>query len=132
MKHHIRNNDEEQVLAAVREMNQLWAARNTPEKLDRYFHRDMIAACAGESGFRVGQETCIAGWTGFCKNVSDLSFKELEPLVRVFPENNAAVVAYTYECQFTQQGQKRVLKGRDLFTLIKASSRWQVISDHFS
>ncbi len=132
MKNWTPNNEEEEVLAVVREMNQLWTTGNTPEKLDRYFHRDMIAACAGETEFRVGQKTCIAGWTSFCNNVSDLSFTELQPRVKVFPENKTAVVAYHYECQFTQQGQKRILKGRDLFTLIKVSDRWQVISDHFS
>ena len=122
----------EEVLNTVLEMNRQWAARNAPDRLAHYFHRDMIAACAGESGFRVGQETCVDGWSGFCNAVSNLSFKEVDPLVKFYPENNTAVVAYTYECSFTQAGEHRLLKGRDLFTLVKASGRWQVISDHFS
>ena len=125
-------NEKEEVLKTIREMNQLWAGKNTPDKLERFFHADMIAACAGESEFRVGKETCIAGWTWFCNSVTDLSFREIDPLVHLYSENNTAVVAYTYECSFTQDGQPRNLKGRDLFTLIKTSGRWQVISDHFS
>lgn len=92
----------------------------------------MIAACAGETDFRVGKNTCVDGWREFREKVSDLSFKETSPVVRVYCEGNTAVVAYKFNCSFTIDGVKTKLKGRDLFTLVNEEGRWQAVADHFS
>jgi len=124
--------EETRIWKTIIEMNRLWTERNEPEALRRWFHPHMIAACAGEADFRVGQNMCVDGWKGFCERVSDLSFIETSPVVRIYCEGSTAVVAYKFDCSFTMNGAKTKLTGRDLFTLVKENDRWQVVADHFS
>ena len=124
--------EETRIWKTIIEMNRLWTDRNEPKSLCQWFHPHMIAACAGETDFRIGQDMCVDGWKGFCERVSDLSFKETSPVVRFYGGGSTAIVAYKFNCSFTMNGAKTELFGRDLFTLVKENDRWQVVADHFS
>lgn len=126
------NPEEMRIWETIIEVNRLWTERNEPQALHRWFHPRMIAACAGETDFRVGQEMCVDGWKGFREMVSDLSFKESAPVVRIYCDGRTAVVAYKFNCAFTMNGVRTELLGRDLFTLVNEDGRWQVVADHFS
>ena len=120
------------VWETVLEINRLWSRDNRPEALADFFHEKMLAVCGGESIIRPDGRACLDGWTWFCREAQDLCFEERDPHIAMFCDGTVAVVAYFFDCSYKLNGKAAVMKGRDLFTLIKENGRWRVAGDHFS
>ena len=113
-------------------INRLWSRENRPEALADFFHEKMLAVCGGESVIRPDGHACLAGWSWFCRQATDIRFEESDPHIALFCNGTVAVVAYFFECTYKMNGKVTVMNGRDLFTLVKENDHWRVAGDHFS
>lgn len=120
---------EQEIWATLRALNDAWT-QGSPERLAEYFHPEMIAITPVDRLRREGAAACIAGWQGFAESTHIHSWREIDPLIRVF--GDSAVVAYYYEIKFEMGGQVIEQDGRDLFFLVRENGRWWVVADQFS
>jgi hypothetical protein len=121
-----------EVWKTVQELNQLWTIRNQPDQLANYFHRHMVAISPSARQRLEGREACVAAWKAFADSVKILRWRETDPLVEMFGDNNLAVVTYYYEMSCEMQGQPLTFSGRDMFTMVNENGKWWVASDQFS
>jgi ketosteroid isomerase-like protein len=121
-----------EVWATVQTLNRLWTVDGRPEQLAEYFAPEMVAITPTDQQRREGREACVAGWAEFVHATTIHRWVESNPLVLVMAGDQAAVVAYDYEIDFTMGGRRIQLRGRDLMTLEKRSGRWWLLADHFS
>ena len=126
------NSEASKVWETVTALNRLWTEEKQPESLTRFFHPDMIAVCAGETGRREGQAECVAGWKAFCDHAADIRVDASNPTVQLLLDGRAAVVVYNYTCTFTADGERKELSGRDMYVMVKEGGRWLAAADHFS
>ena len=120
---------QQEIWATLRALNDAWTQGN-PERLAEYFHPDMIAITPVDRLRRDGAAACIAGWQGFAESTRIHSWREIDPLIRVF--GDSAVVSYYYKIRFEMGGQLIDQGGRDLFFFVRENSRWWAIADAFS
>jgi ketosteroid isomerase-like protein len=90
----------------------------------------MIALTPVDRLRREGAAACIAGWQDFAESTRIHSWREIEPLIRVF--GDSAVVTYYYEIRFEVGGQVQEQEGRDLFFFVRENGRWWAVADQFS
>jgi len=120
------------VIAAVREMNRLWTETWDEEGFRRFIHPDAVAIAPTTPGRLEGREAYVAGWKGFVQAVKIHEWKESGHRVSFFCRGSCAVLSYSFTIRFFANGQEIVMKGRDLFTLVKQRGRWLVVADQFS
>jgi ketosteroid isomerase-like protein len=121
-----------EVWKTVQEANKAWTVDGKIGELNKYFHKDMVAITPNNSKRLKGQAACLLGWQEFAKMAKTNYFTEIEPLIRLYCDNNAAVVTYSYEGSFIMGGQTMILRGRDMMTLVKENGRWWIVADQFS
>jgi ketosteroid isomerase-like protein len=121
-----------EVWATVQALNRLWTVDGTPEQLVEYFAPEMVAITPTDRHRREGREACVAGWTEFVHATKIHRWVESNPLVLMMAGDQAAVVAYDYDIDFTMGGRLIQLRGRDLMTLERRQGRWWLLADQFS
>jgi ketosteroid isomerase-like protein len=121
-----------EVWNTIQTMNRLWTVDNKPEALVRFFHKNMVAITPSDK-FRVeGQAACVKGWKDFCQMAVIHHWKEIDPKIDLYGDNQFAIVTYHFEMQFEVNKQTIEMQGRDMFALVKEDNRWQVVADQFS
>ena len=123
---------DDEVIAAVREMNRLWTETWDEKGFARFIHPDAVAIAPTTPGRLEGKEAYVAGWKGFVQAVKIHEWKESGHRVSFFCRGSCAVLSYFFTIRFSMNGQEVVMKGRDLFTLVKQRGRWLVVADQFS
>ncbi len=129
MENTFDSREEQDIWATVRALNDAWT-QGRPERLADYFHPQMLAVTPTDRLRRVGAAECIAGWKGFADAARIHSWREIDPLIRVYGE--AAVVSYFYAIDFEMGGQRCQQGGRDLFFFVRENGRWWAVADQFS
>jgi ketosteroid isomerase-like protein len=120
------------VWQTVQKANKAWTVEGKIGELNEYFHKDMVAITPNNATRLEGQTACLNGWQAFTRIAKTNYFKETEPLIQLYCENNAAVVTYNYEGSFVFGGETMVLRGRDMMILVKENDRWWIVADQFS
>lgn len=123
------NEVEAEVWRKVRALNRTWTAGDV-DALHDHFHPDMIAITPTDRERLVGREACVAAWRRFAESAAVLSWRETDPLVRVY--GDAAVVAYRYELTCKMDDREMEMAGRDMFFLVREDGRWLAVADQFS
>ena len=82
---------QQEIWATLRALNDAWTQGN-PERLAEYFHPDMIAITPVDRLRRDGAAACIAGWQGFAESTRIHSWREIDPLIRVFGDQITCLV----------------------------------------
>lgn len=120
---------ETEALAFVKALNEAWTKGNV-DRLQDYFHPDMVAVTATDRNILYGKDACFAAWHNFASNAAIHHWTEVDPKVRIF--GNTAIVTYYFDMSFDMQGQTVDLNGRDMFVLVKEDGRWWAVADQFS
>jgi ketosteroid isomerase-like protein len=123
---------QQEVWDFVREMNRAWTVERNAAKLADYFHERMVAVTPMDKLRREGRAACIAGWQQFVNLAVMHSWEETEPRVDLYDGGRVAVVTYYYEMDAEIGGQRMLLPGRDMLTLIREDGRWWAVADQFS
>jgi hypothetical protein len=127
------NQIETEVWQFIRAMNRTWTEERNCEKLADYFHPHMVAIVPTTKERLVGRDLCIAGWKSFVDAAVIHRWDELDPLIQLYNDNQTAVVTYYYDMDVDMFGQQHlILKGRDMYTLVKEDGHWWVVADQFS
>ena len=121
--------EQQEIWATVRALNDAWTP-GKPDSLADYFHPQMLAITPTDRLRRDGAAECIAGWKGFAEAAQIHSWREIDPLVRVY--GDAAVVTYFYEISFEMGGRRYEEGGRDMFFFVRENGRWWAVADQFS
>jgi len=121
-----------EVIAAVREMNRLWTETWDEKGFAGFIHPDAVAIAPTTPGRLEGRDAYVAGWKGFVQATKIHEWKESGHRVNFFCRGSCAVLSYFFTIRFSMNGQEVVMKGRDLFTLVKQRGRWLVVADQFS
>lgn len=121
--------EQQDIWATVRALNDAWTKGN-PDTLADYFHPQMLAITPVDRLRRDGATECIAGWKGFAESTKIHSWREIDPLIRVY--GDAAVVTYFYEIFFDMGGRRYEEGGRDMFFFVRENGRWWAVADQFS
>jgi len=126
------NKDEREVWDTVQAMNRCWTCGDLRqlEKLNDYFHDEMVAITPVDRKRIEGKRPCIAGWSNFARSTTIHFWTEKEAKIQIYGES--AVVTYYYDMECDITGQRLALSGRDMLTLIHDKGRWQVVADQFS
>jgi hypothetical protein len=120
---------QEEIWATIRAANDAWT-RGDPNELRKHFHPQMVAITPVDRLRLDGAEVCVAGWKTFAESCRIESWREIDPLIRVFADS--AVVSYYYEIIFWIGGQRVEQAGRDLFFLVRQEGVWWIVADQFS
>ncbi len=121
--------EQQDIWTTVRALNDAWTKCN-PDTLTDYFHPQMLAITPTDRLRRDGAAECIAGWKGFAEAARIHSWREIDPLIRVY--GDAAVVTYFYEISFEMGGRRYEEGGRDMFFFVRENGRWWAVADQFS
>jgi len=122
----------QEVLSTLKKINNCWAGEGNVEKLNEYFHMDIVVFEPGRKERRVGKKECIDGWKSFVDNNKINYWKESEHLVQLYNEGNSAVVTYYWEISTENNGRNFISKGRDMFVFVNEDDKWLAVADQFS
>ena len=126
------DNIKTEIWKTIQSMNRLWTIESKPDELVKYFHKNMVAVSPSDRLRITGQEACVNAWKAFSQMAKIQSWKELEPKIDLYGEDNFAIVTYYYEITCEICGQSMNLQGRDMLSLIFEDGKWLIIADHFS
>lgn len=73
-----------EVLSTLEKINKCWTVENNVEKLDEYFHENIVVFEPGRRERRVGKKECINGWKSFVDNNKINYWKESEHLAQLY------------------------------------------------
>ncbi|HEY3295255.1 MAG TPA: nuclear transport factor 2 family protein [bacterium] len=122
----------QEVWEFVQALNRAWTVERDASKLSEFFHERMVALTPMDHLRREGRAACIEGWQMFVDVAKIHGWKETDPKVDLFADGNCAMVTYYYEMDAELGGQRMILPGRDMLTLIKEDGRWWAVADQFS
>jgi len=116
----------------IRSMNRTWTESWNETEFRKYIHPDAVAIVPTTPGRLVGQDAYVAGWKGFAESTVIHAWEETGHLVQVYSSGNSAVVTYLFTITFSIAGTRIIMKGRDMFFLVRENGRWLVAADQFS
>ncbi|MBI2411255.1 MAG: nuclear transport factor 2 family protein [Candidatus Kerfeldbacteria bacterium] len=123
---------QQEIWQTIQAMNKAWTIDNTPEQLNNYFHERMVAISATDRERHEGRAACVAAWTGFTRSAKIHYFKELDPKIEVYGNNQFAVVTYYFDMSFEMHGRTITMQGRDMFAVVKEDGKWWIVADQYS
>jgi hypothetical protein len=124
---------QEEIWRWLQEMNSKWAEEGRAEGLAEYFHETMVAITPAATDRIEGGKNCVAGWKGFTKAAKIRSWKAYEPKIQVYGGGKFAVATYYFDMEFEMGGREiSIVKGRDMFCLVKEGGKWMAVADQYS
>lgn len=117
----------------VRTINRHWAITENMDSLGLYIHQDMVIF-SPDSKDRLQRKTSIIdAYSEYAAYAQTVSFKEYNPMVQLYNNNQTAVVTYYYDLVIKiPSGETQKFTGRDMYTLIMDRDRWIAVAQHYS
>lgn len=122
----------EEVLQTIRQLNEAWTKEGNIDKLNKYFHEDMVVFEPGRKERREGKRECVEGWKNFVESVKINYWNENDHKVQLYGDGKFAVVTYYWDISYEKKSQTNNFSGRDMFVLIKEKGKWWTVADQFS
>ncbi|MBF0540020.1 MAG: hypothetical protein HQK91_01035 [Nitrospirae bacterium] len=93
-----------QVWTTIQNLNRLWTVENNADELKNYFHKNMVAISPTDKLRLEGRDACVASWKNFTQ-ISKINYwKEIDPKIEIFGDNNLAIVTYYFDMSFEISG----------------------------
>ena len=108
----------------MREINRAWSGGH-PEKLNDYFHEDIIIVSPDLTVLGEGRDACVRSYQDFVSSAGILDYREYDFDARVW--TNTAVITYTYDIAWESEGKSFQETGKDLFAFTRKNGRWQAV-----
>lgn len=121
-----------EVLATIRAMNKAWTTGWHEAEFRKYIHEDAVAIVPSAPGRLEGRDAYVAGWRGFAQAATIHSWQESDHKVELFAGGQCSVVTYFFTIDCTVGGVRQIMRGRDMFFLVKEEHAWQVAADQYS
>jgi hypothetical protein len=110
-----------QIITAI---NQSWL-QGHPQRLERYFHPDMVIAAPGLKVVGRGRDACVQSYRDFIGRAVILDYHESDWSIDVW--GDTSVASYRYQISYQMNGQEHRDTGHDLFVFIKQKGKWQAV-----
>jgi ketosteroid isomerase-like protein len=123
---------EHEIDSTIRKMNRIWTEAWDEKAFAEYIHPDAVAIVPTSPGRLKGRDQYVAGWKGFTGMAQIHEWTESGHLVTVYASGLCAVVTYFFTIRFAIAGNEQLMKGRDMFFLVKEQGRWLIVADQFS
>lgn len=121
-----------EIETTLREMNRIWTEAWDEKKFWEYIHPDAVAIVPTTSGRLEGRDQYVAGWRDFAGMARIHEWNESGFRIAIYAAGQCAVATYFFTIRFAVAGIEQVMKGRDMFFLVKEQDRWLVAADQFS
>lgn len=122
----------QEIEATLRAMNRCWTETWNEPEFRNYIHPRAVAIAPLTPGRLEGQDAYVKGWRDFVEATVIHSWKEADYRVDVFAGGRCSVATYFFTIEFTINGIRQTMKGRDMFFLVKENGCWLVVADQFS
>ncbi len=116
---------EKEVLKVIKSINKIWTKTKEINKLNEYFHEDMVALGGVEKNRIVGKDNCIKHWEN-CSKKKIYSWKEYNIEIKIY--DKIATVNYTFDIELEKDNKKVKKTSEDFFVLVSEDTKWKVIS----
>ncbi len=108
----------------LKNINQAWTGGH-PERLDHYFHEQMIIAQPGAGVLGRGRKACVDSYRRFTGQAVIRKVKESDHHIEVW--GDTAVASYRFEIDYQMGGQEHHDSGVDLFVFTRQNSKWLAV-----
>ncbi|MBN2364903.1 MAG: nuclear transport factor 2 family protein [Calditrichaeota bacterium] len=113
-----------ELIDIVKQINLSWREGH-PEKLEKFFHENMMIVSADMKILGDGREACIRSYVDFINQVILHKYEESQPEVHVW--GNTAIAWYDYEIGWEMNGKSHQESGKDLFVFSWQDGKWLAI-----
>jgi hypothetical protein len=115
---------QEEIKQILKKINEAWVSGH-PEKLQDYFHADMVVAQLGIGRVGIGRQACIQSYKDFVSRAIVREVKESDHSIDVW--GDTAVASYTYEIDYEMNGKEHSDSGQDVFVFIRDKGKWLAV-----
>lgn len=117
----------------VRTINRLWAITENMDSLGLYIHQDMVIFSPDSKDRLQRRTSIIDAYSQYAAYAQTVSFKEYNPMVQLYNNNQTAVVTYYYDLVIkTPTGETQKFNARDMYTLIRDQGRWIAVAQYYA
>jgi hypothetical protein len=120
----LKSEEKEEIRSLLRAINRAWV-EGQPEKLNDYFHEDMVIAQPGGPVYGRGKKKSVESYKDFLSRANIIKFKDAEPQIEIW--DNTAVASYSFELTYTLDGKELNDSGVDLFIFSRRGDRWLAV-----
>lgn len=108
----------------LKKANHAWSSGH-PEKLDEYFHNDIVIVSHEMKVLGEGKKACIQSYVDFLSRASVTAYTDTDPEVRIF--ENTAIAFYGYDVSWIMDNKEFHEIGNELYILNHSKDKWQIV-----
>jgi hypothetical protein len=120
----VRQNAASDITRILEDINGCWLEGH-PERLEDYFHQDMVIAALGQKVGGRGREACVQSYRGFIDQATIIYYRESDRTIDVC--GDTAVACYRFEMSYRMNDQQHHDVGYDLFVFSRQEERWWAV-----
>ncbi|UCE19548.1 MAG: nuclear transport factor 2 family protein [Gemmatimonadota bacterium] len=114
----------EEIRQILKRINGAWM-NGHPERLQDYFHDDMVISQLGIGRIGIGRQACIQSYEDFINRAVVKKITESDHTIDVW--RDTAVASYTYEIDYEMNGEEHSDSGQDVFVFIRDEGNWLAV-----
>lgn len=119
-----KENSKNEIAKTVRKINSALVEGN-PEKLNEYFHEDIMIVSPELKVRGKGKDECIKSYVDFLSKATLNEYNQSEPQICVF--GSTATVSYKYDVGWEINGESFKESGQNLFVFTRVDGKWLVV-----
>ena len=105
-------------------MNRAWS-KGKLEKLEEYFHKDVVMVAPEFNARAEGREACIESYEEFIGRATVAAFRESDIVIDIW--GATGVSTYSWDIEYELGGQVYKETGRELLVFVRTRGRWQLV-----
>ena len=112
---------QQEIWQLIQDLNEAWI-KGCPEKLNDFFHENMIIVSPDFQELGRSRQSCIKGYEDFCNQATVHHYEEINPRIDV--HGNIARATYYFELSYEMNSKIFNDKGWDVFVFVNERERW--------
>jgi len=108
----------------ISEINTAWI-KGSPEKLEDYFHEDMVIVGPDFSVIGKGRTACVNSYREFIAQASEIDFTRNSVDVSVW--GGTSIASYSYTISWKSGGKHFHAAGKDMFIFSYIDNSWKAV-----
>jgi general stress protein 26 len=114
----------DQIWQIVQAVNRTCMEGKGFEKLNPYFHDDVVMVSPGMVTHAQGRDVCLRSYEDACSQMTFHKLDALDEHIDVY--DDAAVACHKYECIWEFQGKKFDDTGHEILVFVRNDKNWQI------
>lgn len=113
-----------EIIKIIERINNAWLKKET-DKLNYFFHKDIVIASQNFDIQARGIEKCIKSYKDFVNNVEVHEFNPDKPEITI--SENTAVALYSFDISYTINSERINETGKEFLVLTYNSVDWKLV-----